>query len=195
MTLQRTGVRFKRSRLAERSPRLETCHMRFEGRVYYDFSPQVWRFYRFLAEAGKRGADLRLDWRSFLADDDPQSVAGLALVETVRRVAPERHGVFLQALLALRHIDGADLTDPRTAVAAAEAAGVSGVVEPSPHAVVASTEEGRALGVTGTPTIHRQGPVVRVEVNPAAYEGDVLERLSRISAVMEDDGIWVLEKP
>ncbi|MCL1597679.1 MAG: hypothetical protein M3094_00735 [Actinomycetia bacterium] len=169
--------------------------MRFEGNVYYDFSPEVWRLYRFLAEAGKKGADLRLDWRSFLADDDPQNAIGLALVETVRRVAPERHGVFLQALLALRHIDNADLTDPNTAVAAAEAAGLSGVVEPSPDAVVASTEEGRALGVAGTPTIHRQGPVLRVEVNPAAYDGDVLERLSRINAVMDDDGIWVLQKP
>ena len=169
--------------------------MRFEGHIYYDFSSRVWRLYRFLAEAGKKGADLRLDWRSFLGDDDPQSAAGLALVETVRRVAPERHGVFIQALLALRHVEGADLTDPRTAVAAAEAAGLSGVIEPSPDAVAASTEAGRALGVSGTPTIHRHGPVLRVDVTPAAYEGDVLERLSRINAVLEDDGIWVLEKP
>jgi len=169
--------------------------MRFEGRIYYDFSPQVWRFYRFLAAAGKKGADLRLDWRSFLVDDDPQSAAGLALVESVRRDDPERHGVFLQALLALRHIEGADLADPRTAAAAAEAAGVTGVIEPSPEAVVASTEAGMALGVVGTPTIYRHGPVLRVEVNPAAYEGDVLERLGRINAVMEDDGIWALEKP
>ncbi len=169
--------------------------MRFEGRVYYDFSPPVWRFYQFLAAAGKKGADLRLDWRSFLADDDPQSAAGLALVETVRRVAPERHGVFLQALLALRHIDGADLTDPATAAAAAEAAGLTGAVEPSPDAVMVSTDEGRTLGVASTPTIHRHGPVLRVDVNAAAYEGDVLERLARIDAVMNDDGIWVLEKP
>ena len=169
--------------------------MRFEGRVYYDFSPQVWRFYRFLAAAGKKGADLRLDWRSFLPDDDPQSAAGLALVESVRRDSPERHGVFLQALLALRHIEDADLTDPRTAAAAAEAAGITGVIESNPEAVAASTGEGRALGVVGTPTIYRHGPVLRVEVNPAAYEGDVLERLGRINAVMEDDGIWVLEKP
>ena len=69
------------------------------------------------------------------------------------------------------------------------------MIEPSPDAVIASTEDARALGVTGTPTIHRRGPVLRVEVNPAAYEGDVLERLSRIDAVLEDDGIWVLEKP
>ena len=169
--------------------------MRFEGRVYYDFSAQVWRFYRFLAAAGKKGADLRLDWRSFLVNDDPQSAAGLALVESVRRSAPERHGLFLQALLALHHLDGADLTDPRTAAAAADAAGINGVIEPSPDAVTASTEEGRALGVSGTPTIHRHGPALRVDVNPASYEGDVLERLGRIAAVMEDDGIWLLEKP
>lgn len=169
--------------------------MRFEGRVYYDFSPRVWRFYRFLASAGKRGADLRLDWRSFLVGDDSQSAAGLALVESVRRCTPERHGAFLQALLALRHLEDADLTDPRTAATAAEAVGITGVIEPSPDAVMASTEKGRALGVTGTPTIHRHGPVLRVDVNAAAYEGDVLERLNRINAVLEDDGIWVLEKP
>jgi len=169
--------------------------MRFEGRVYYDFSPQVWRFYRFLAAAGQKGADLRLDWRSFLADDDPQNATGLALVESVRRSTPERHGAFLQALLALQNVDGADLTDPRTAAAAAEAAGIDEVIEPNRDAVVASTDEGRTFGVTGTPTIYRRGPVLRVEVNPAAYEGDVLERLNRINAVLEDDGIWVLEKP
>lgn len=169
--------------------------MRFEGHVYYDFSPRVWRFYRFLASAGQKGADLRLDWRSFLVDDDPQSAAGLALVESVRRDVPERHGIFLQALLALRHIEDADLTDPATSAAAAEAAGLTGVVEPHPEAVAASTEEGRVLGVAGTPTIHRHGPVLRVDVTPAAYEGDVLERLNRINAVLEDDGIWTLEKP
>ena len=169
--------------------------MRFEGRVYYDFSPQVWRFYRFLAAAGQKGADLRLDWRSFLADDDPQSATGLALVESVRRNAPEKHGAFLQALLALQNIDGADLADPRTAAAAAEAAGIAGVIDPNPEAVAASTEEGRMFGVSGTPTIYRHGPVLRVEVNPAAYEGDVLERLNRINAVLEDDGLWVLQKP
>ncbi len=169
--------------------------MRFEGRVYYDFSPRTWRFYRFLAAAGKEGAVLRLDWRSFLAGDDPQSASGLALVESVRRDAPDQHGVFLQALLALRHLEDADLTDPRTAAVAANAAGLALKIEPSPEAVIVSTAEGRALGVTGTPTVHRHGPVLRVEVNPAAYEGDVLGRLERIDAVLEDDGIWVLEKP
>ena len=169
--------------------------MRFEGRVYYDFSPPVWRFYRFLAAAGKAGAVLRLDWRSFLAGDDPQSAAGLALVESVRPSHPEQHGAFLQALLALRHIEDSDLTDPRTAAAAAEVAGINDVIVPNSDAVTASTEEGRRLGVSGTPTIHRRGPVLRVEVNPAAYEGDVLERLARIDGVLEDDGIWVLEKP
>lgn len=175
--------------------RLETWPMRFEGHIYYDFSPRVWTFYRFLAAAGQKGADLRLDWRSFLADDDPQSAAGLALVESVRRSTPQRHGAFLHALLALRNVEGADLADPRTAATAAEAAGITGVIEPLPAAVAASTEKGRLLGVTGTPTIHRHGPVLRVEVNPASYEGNVLERLGRINAVIEDDGIWSLEKP
>jgi len=36
---------------------------------------------------------------------------------------------------------------------------------------------------------------MRIEVNPASYRGDVLGYLSLIDAVLEDDGIWTLEKP
>jgi len=194
-TVQRTRVRFKKERLAEATNRLETHTMRFDGRVFYDFSPPTWMFYRFLAAAGKAGAGFRLDWRPFLQEGDPQSAAGMALAEAVRRDAPDQHGEFLQALLALRHLEGADLTEPRIAAIAAETVGFLGPLGSAPEAVAASTEEGRALGGVGAPTIHRHGPVLKIEVNPAALRGDVLERLRLIDGVLEDDGIWTLEKP
>lgn len=169
--------------------------MVFRGRVYYSFSPSVWRFYRFLTAASSAGADLRLSWRPFLAEDDPQSATGLALVESVRHRFPERHGAYLQALLALRHLEDADLTNPRVAEAAAASAAIEETIVPDPDAVARSTAEGVHAGVTDVPTVIRDGPALHVEVNPASYSGDVLSRLNLIDAVLEDDGIWSLSKP
>lgn len=169
--------------------------MLFQGRIYYDFSPAVWRFYRFLTAAANEGAELRLDWRPYLSDVDPQSSEGLALVEAVRKRSPDRHGAYLQALLALRHLEGADLTDPSVTAVAASSAAIEGPIVPDYGAAIRSTEVGASIGVRGTPTIFRHGPVLQVGVNPAAYEGDVLERLRLIDAVLNDDGIWSLAKP
>jgi hypothetical protein len=169
--------------------------MLFQGRIYYDFSPAVWRFYRFLTAAAGAGAELRLEWRPYLSGTDPQSAEGLALVEAVRQRFPDRYGGYLQALLALRHLEGADLTDPSVAAAAAAAATIESPIAPDHAAALRSTEEGASLGVTGTPTIFRHGPVLHVGVTPASYEGDVLERLRLIDAVLADDGIWGLNKP
>lgn len=169
--------------------------MIFHGRIYYDFSPAVWRFYRFLTAASNEGADVRLEWRPFLTEGDPQSASGLALVEAVRHQFPERHGAYLQALLALRHLEGADLTDPNVTAVAGASAGIEETPAPDDDAVARSTEEGADLGVSGAPTVFRHGPVLRVDVNPAAYSGDTLDRLRLIDAVLEDDGIWSLRKP
>jgi predicted DsbA family dithiol-disulfide isomerase len=169
--------------------------MLFQGRVYYDFSLPVWRFYRFLTAAANEGADLRLEWCPYLAGADPQSAEGCALVEAVRERFPDRHGAYLQALLALRHLEGADVTDPTVSSVAAASAGIDGPVVPDHGAVERSTAEGVRLGVAGTPTIFRHGPVLQVGVNPAAYTGDLLERLRLIDAVLDDDGIWLLAKP
>lgn len=169
--------------------------MIFHGRIYYDFSPAVWRFYRFLTAASNEGADVRLEWHPFLTAADPQSASGLALVEAVRRQFPDRHGAYLQALLALRHLEGADLMDPDVTAMAAASSGIQETPTPDYDSVARSTEEGSGLGVSGAPTIFRHGPVLRVDVNPAAYSGDTLERLRLIDAVLEDDGIWSLRKP
>lgn len=169
--------------------------MLFQGRIYYDFSSPVWTFYRFLTAASNEGAELRLEWRPFLSDADAQSASGLALVEAVRRQSPDRHGAYLQALLALRHLEGADLTDPSVAGMAAASAGIPEMPAPDEDAVVRSTEEGMALGVSGVPTVVRHGPALRVDVNPAAFVGDTVGRLALIDAVLQDDGIWSLRKP
>ena len=174
---------------------METGWVIFEGRIYYDFSPPVWRFYRFLTAASNEGADLRLEWRPFLTETDAQSAAGLALVESVRRQFPDRHGAYLQALLALRHLEGADLTDRAVTAMASKSASIGGTVEPDFDAVVRSTQEGAGFGVSGTPTVFRHGPALRVEVNPAAYSGNILNRLRLIDDVLQDDGIWSLSKP
>ncbi|MGB5167080.1 MAG: hypothetical protein WBO84_05325 [Acidimicrobiia bacterium] len=169
--------------------------MIFQGRIYYDFSPPVWKFYRFLTAASNDGADLRLEWRPFLTEGDLQSTVGLALVESVRRRFPDRHGAYLQALLALRHLEGADLADPSVAAVASKSASIGATIEPDFDAVERSTEEGTRIGVSATPSVFRHGPVLRVEVNPAAYSGNTLARLRLIDGVLDDDGIWSLSKP
>jgi hypothetical protein len=173
--------------------------MRFEGRVYFDFiNPAVWWFYRFLGVAAKAGADLRMDWRPFDSEHDIANRRALASYVAIREEYPERHGAYLQALLALRHHQGEDLRSAETFAAAADAARV-----PAPSVssvewldlVAESTLEGRKLGVTATPTLYRHGPVLHVETNMAALSGDVLERLRLIDGVLGDDGIWGMTKP
>ncbi len=169
--------------------------MRFEGRVFYDFSSPVWRFYRFLAAAAAEGAELRLDWQPFVTEGDQQSATGLALAEGARAQGPERHAAFLQALLAIRHLEDADLTDPEVVARAADSAGISERIVPDAAAVARSTDEAMSLGVTAAPTVFRHGPVLHVGVNPASYGSGALDRLRVIDAVLVDDGIWTLTKP
>lgn len=173
----------------------------FNGRIYFDFvEPAVWRFYRFLTAAARSGAELQLEWRPFLSDPGNETgLAALASYEAVRERHVDRHGAYLQALLSLHHLDAADLRSEQTLRAAAESAAVPAEAPLAwdlyREQVLASTREGRALGVTATPSIYRHGPVMQVDVNPAAYEGDVAGRLRVIELVLEDDGIWGLVKP
>ncbi|HHC08281.1 MAG TPA: hypothetical protein ENK55_06160 [Actinobacteria bacterium] len=172
--------------------------MRFTGRVYFDFAaPAVWRFYRLLTTAARRGVELRMAWRSFAPEGDEAGRRALASFEEVLDRAPERHGAYLQALLAQHHLDGRAVDDPEAWRLAAEVARVPAPRDPEAYlpAVDASTAAARELGVRATPTIYRHGPVLEVDVTPAAYAGDVVARLALIDAVLEDDGIWRLVKP
>lgn len=174
--------------------------MRFDGRVYFDFaSLYTWHLYRFLALAAGRGVDLSLSWVPFLGEDDPVQMRALAGYVAVKAADPPRHGAYLQAVLAMVHLEGAALSDEGALAAAAEAAGIAlGTATPSEEdeqAVRRVTAEGMALGVSATPTIYRNGPVMHVRLNPAALEGDVLTRIGLIDAALADDGVWALVKP
>lgn len=173
--------------------------MLFEARIYFDFiDPAVWRFYRFLVAAGAAGAELRTDWRPFAADGSGSN-RGLSSYEAVRAANHDRHGTYLQTLLMAHHISGEDPDDPATHAGAAEAAGIAPEVVATPavwdEAVVESTAEARQLGVAGVPSLYRHGPVTRISLSGAAAEGDVLGRLARIDGILEDDGIWEVNKP
>lgn len=174
--------------------------MAFSGRVYFSFgSRDTFHFYRFLAAAVDEGAELQLSWVPFLEGDDPAELRAAAAFAAVKGADPDRHGAYLQAFLGSVHIDGAALDDDAGYVAAAEHAGVEpaiplGWIE-SVEAVRAASDEGRELGVTATPAIFRYGPVLRVVVNPAALQGDVLARLDLIDRMIGDDGVWRLDKP
>jgi len=172
----------------------------FGGRLYFDVaSRDVWHFYRFLTSAADRGAVLRLSWVPFLTTDDDASLRALASFAAVKQDATAEHGAYLQALLSHHHLDGAPLDQDETYEGAAATAGIDVELAVKAaggrEAVRAATDEARVLGVHATPTLYRHGPVLRIRVNPAALDGDVLGRLQRIDDVLGDDGIWVLEKP
>ena len=177
--------------------------MQLPGRVYFDFaSPAVWRFYRFLTVAVRQGVVLRLAWRSFAPEGDEAGRWALASFEAVLEGAPERHGAYLQTLLALHHLDEAAIDDPDTWRRAAETAKVpvalvAGRETVAGHldAVDASTAQAAELGVCGTPSLYRHGPAMQIDLTPAAYDGDVTARVALIEAVFTDDGIWRLRKP
>ncbi len=175
--------------------------MVFSGRVYFDFlSPNVWRFYRLLTAAAREGVELRLAWRSFAPDDDEAGRLALASFEAVLDLAPERHGRYLQAILAMHHLDGFAVDDAATWHEAAKAADVpAGVVDRAEaylQAVDVSTAEARELGVCRTPALYRHGPVLEIALTPAAYhDASVVRRLETIDRVIADDGLWVLRKP
>lgn len=175
--------------------------MRFDGRLYFDFScPDVWRFYRFLVAAVADGAVLGLDWEPYIRRDDnrPSLLAHVA----VRSAHPEQSGAFVQAMLTAVHEHREPYDNVTTITAAAAAAGIdptwlADAMQAGDIANELNTlhAEATELGVTGTPTLYRNGPVLYVEVSGAAHTGDVLARLRLLDQVLGDDGLWVLRKP
>ena len=179
--------------------------MRFSGRVYFDFvAPAVWRFYRFLTVAAAEGATLQLDWRPF----QQQGAAGrdgeeaLFAYAWIREHDQAASATYLQALLTAYHRNGAEADIIATAESAARVAGidaagwreaVSGAH--GANAVARATEEGRGLGVSRVPSLYRHGPVLHVDLTPAALDPGALRRLELIDGVLEDDAIWTLSKP
>ena len=74
-----------------------------------------------------------------------------------------------------------------TAVAATSA-GIQETITPDSDAVARSTEEATRIGVSAAPAVFRHGPVLHVDVNPAAYPGDTLGVLRLIDRVSQ--GRW-----
>lgn len=174
--------------------------MAFGGRVYFSFgSRDTFHLYRFLAAAVSEGADLQLSWVPFLDGDDAAELRAAAAFAAVKTAAPDRHGGYLQSFLGAVHVEGVSLDADEPYLAAAAYAGIDPAVPlawaDAVDAVRAASDEARMLGVTAAPSLYRHGPVLRVVVNPAALQGDVLARLDLIDRMFDDDGVWRLEKP
>ena len=177
--------------------------MHFTARIYFDLTTQgVFLFYGLLARAEEAGAVIDIEWRAFGTSGDSIDRTALAATELVRVVAPDKHGRFVQALLAVSHIEGADMGDPASLNVAARVADVSlGVLSAERlagegAALLAATEtEARALSVRGVPTLYRQGPVMMVRLVGKADDVEALKRLRIINDVLNDDVLWELGKP
>lgn len=177
--------------------------MEFTGRLYYDFaSPEVFRFFRLLVGAEAAGATIRLEWRAFPSAPAATDRAALAVSELVHRHQPERHGGFIRAVLVAVHLEAtspADRTLPalagRVAGVAPELLGAEAIADEGARLLAESEAEGREVGVAAVPTLYRHGPALRLRTTPAVTQGDPVERLRIIDAVLDDDGLWELSKP
>lgn len=165
--------------------------MRFDGQVWFDFSSAaVWDFYGFVRALARGGTPVALEWRPFVGAD--QIVLASTFLALDR---PEDRGRFLHAALGLVHLDGADPASSTTVRSALEIARLD--LEPSHDvdAAIAAREAGEGLGVRSVPSMYRHGPVVAITVNAAATRGDLVARARTILDMLDDDGLWRLEKP
>ena len=180
--------------------------MHFTGTVFFDFdSYDVWRIYTVLLKASQdRSVPVDVEWRAFTTEDlagGSDAVRGLAACEAVRVAFPEHHERFVRALLTLAYQERDKPGAEQTLAVAAKVVGidraevVSRVDEPGMALLAAGIESARERGVTGVPTIERQGPPVLIRTNGAANYGNAVARLRLIDDMMRDDGIWVMSKP
>jgi hypothetical protein len=180
--------------------------MHFTGTVLFDFSSyDVWRIYTVLLKASQdRTVTVDVEWRAFTTEDlagRSDAARGLAACEAVRVAFPEHHEKFVRALLTLvfqeRDKPGAD----KTLAVAAKVAGIEAVEIRSRvddvgwELLAGSVESARERGVTGVPTIERQGPPVLVKTTGAANYGNAVARLQLIDRMIREDGIWSMSKP
>jgi predicted DsbA family dithiol-disulfide isomerase len=201
--MQGSGDSCPRGSVSAERARPRLYGVNFTARIYFDYtSRDVFLLYGMLSRAQRSGASIGVDWRAFPASSKALDRPALAASELVRDVDPQRHGAFVQALLAAAHLEDADMADNATLRLAAVVAGLSPDVVSSErvgsHGVAsldATESEARGLSVTGVPTLYRQGPVLKVRLVGAADDPDALRRLRVIDGVMDDDVIWELSKP
>jgi len=183
--------------------------MDFTGRIHFDFEGyDVWRVYTTILRASeKKGVTIGLEWRAFLIEDldrtgnIPSRARALGAYEAVREAHPDVQGRFLQALLTLAFQEKDKPGESRTLAVAARVAGldaddvIARAIDPGLDLVEAATAAARDRGVTGVPTIVRDGPPVYIKTTGAANYGDAVARLELINGMLDDDGIWSMSKP
>ncbi len=165
--------------------------MRFEGRVWFDFTnPQVWHFYRFIRSFVKAENEAMIEWLPLFNGAEIEAMSAYVMPR-----APEDRGRFLHAMLGLVHGEGMDASERATVSQALAAAGLSQDIVINTEKLRQISTEAHALGVVQTPTIYNLGPVLHVQLNAAASTGDVTATGASILAVLANDGIWGLTKP
>jgi len=185
---------------------LRSPAMQFSGTVYFDFeSKNAWRLFLLLTEAAREGVKVDADWVGYVQGDldDPHamSAGARALAAHAAVAEPQRRQVLRTGLFTLIHRQGDTLDDELTIRAAAKVAGVDadtlfGAIPASGHAALRDgCARARQAGVVNVPSIVRHGSPLYVATTPALAEGAAKPRLVAIDQMLEDDGLWRLEKP
>ena len=180
--------------------------MHFTGTVYFDFeSYDNWRIYTLLLKASRdRAVSVDVEWEAFTTrevEDGSSQVRGLAACAAVRAIFAEQHERFVRAMLTLVYQEQDEAGDDKTLAVAAKVAGIDAaavldsVDDPGMRLLAASVDSARDRGVSGVPSIERQGPPLLIKTSGAANYGDAVARLRLIDRMIGDDGIWVMAKP
>ena len=166
-------------------------HMRFDGRVWFDFvNPAVWQFYKFVLALAEDGNGVGLEWVPLYRGVEVEAMSTFVSLPT-----PQDRGRFLHAMLGLVHIEKLDPGAPSTVAKALEAAECDAPDRVEVAALDEITQKAEEMGVSDTPTLFTGGPVMHIVLNQAATMGNVVETAEAILAVIESDGIWTLAKP
>lgn len=180
--------------------------MNFTGTVYFDFdSYDVWRIYTVMLKASQdRSVTVDVEWRAYTTEDpgsDSGEIRALRACEGVRTAHPAQHEKFVRAMLTLVYQERDKPGAEDTLAVAAHVAGLDGavVVEHAREAgkgfLETAIAEALEKGVSGVPTIERQGPPVLIKTNSAINYGSAVSRLRLIDHMIRDDGIWEMTKP
>jgi hypothetical protein len=164
--------------------------MQFDGQVWFDFGTKnVWHFYRFIRALAAAGHTVALEW---IPLPEPQEQDAMEVFWSLP--TPEDRGRFLHAMLGLVNIED---QAPSSADTVEKALAASGLMRPTDGVADLGSlrETAEELGIHAVPTMYRHGPVVAIGLNGAAVSGDVERRARLILDMLDDDGVWSLQKP
>jgi len=165
--------------------------MRFDGRVWFDFTnPQVWHFYRFVRAFVEAGNTASIEWLPLYRGSEVDAMSAFVMPRD-----PESRGRFLHTLLGLVHMEQLDAGEKATVVKALTTAGLDPEIVVDVPQLQRIAHDADELGVKATPTIYNHGPVMHIALNGAAISGDVGATGRVLIDVLRNDGIWGLEKP